>query len=110
MGIPLALQHVIIVAGGMVLQSTINGQGFLFVAGFTAANKLVGLMESSALSFGYAATTLYGPELWGRSVQQDQKRHEKRDPDRYPAFCCSVCDHAAGRRTYAAAVYFFFGW
>ncbi len=70
MGIPLALQHVIIVVGGMVLQSTINSQGFLFVAGFTAANKLVGLMESSALSFGYATTTYmaqnYGAGLYGR--------------------------------------------
>lgn len=40
MGLPLALQHVLIAIGGMILQSTINSQGFVFVAGFTATNKI----------------------------------------------------------------------
>lgn len=57
MGVPLALQHVLITIGGMILQSAINQQGFVFIAGFTATNKIYGLLESSAISVGYAATT-----------------------------------------------------
>lgn len=41
MGLPLGLQHVMIAVGGMILQSTINEQGFLFVAGFTATNAVI---------------------------------------------------------------------
>lgn len=57
LGFPLALQMVMIAIGGMVLQSAINRQGFLFIAGFTATNKIYGLLESSAISLGYALTT-----------------------------------------------------
>lgn len=57
MGLPLAFQHVLIAVGGMILQSAINLQGFVFVAGFTATNKIYGLLESSAISLGYATTT-----------------------------------------------------
>lgn len=70
LGIPLALQNVLIAIGGMVLQSAINGQGFLFIAGFTATNKIYGLLESSAISLGYAVTTYtaqnYGAGLYRR--------------------------------------------
>ncbi|MDC7287923.1 MATE family efflux transporter [Blautia schinkii] len=70
LGIPLALQHILIAIGGMILQSTINSCGFLFVAGFTATNKIYGLLESSAISLGYASTTFmaqnYGAGLNAR--------------------------------------------
>ena len=56
-GIPLALQYVIINLGGMIVQSTINDQGSAFVAGYTAVNKLYGLLECSAISLGAAFTT-----------------------------------------------------
>ena len=57
LGIPLALQPVLIAIGGMILQSSINRHGFVFIAGFTATNKIYGLLESSAISLGYAVTT-----------------------------------------------------
>ena len=57
LGMPLALQNTIISIGGIVVQSVVNGFGFLFVAGFTATNKLYGLLEVAAVSFGYAITT-----------------------------------------------------
>lgn len=70
MGLPLALQHVLIAIGGMILQSTINSQGFVFVAGFTATNKIYGLLESSAFALNYATTTYisqnYGARLYDR--------------------------------------------
>lgn len=56
-GIPLALQYVIIHLGGMIVQSTINDQGGSFVAGYTAVNKLYGLLECSAIALGSSFTT-----------------------------------------------------
>lgn len=56
-GIPLSLQNSIISIGGMVLQRVINGFGVVFVAGFVATNKMYGLLETAAISYGYAVTT-----------------------------------------------------
>ena len=50
LGLPLALQHILIAVGGMILQYAINQQGVVFIAGFTATNKIYGLLESSAIS------------------------------------------------------------
>ena len=46
LGIPVVFQNIIIGVGGLVVQYVINGYGFLFVAGFTATNKLYGLLEN----------------------------------------------------------------
>lgn len=56
-GVPLALQYIIINCSGMVLQSTINTRGSEFIAGYTAVNKLYGLLECSAIALGSAFTT-----------------------------------------------------
>ena len=63
-GIPLAIQYVIIHLGGMIVQSTINDQGSSFVAGYTAVNKLYGLLECTAISLGAAFTT-YASQNYG---------------------------------------------
>ena len=63
-GIPLAIQYVIINLSGMIVQSTINDQGSAFVAGYTAVNKLYGLLECSAISLGAAFTT-YASQNYG---------------------------------------------
>ena len=57
LGTPVMFQDAIIGIGGMVLQSVINGFGVLFVAGFTATNKLYGILETAAISYGYAIST-----------------------------------------------------
>lgn len=57
LGMPIMFQDAIIGIGGMVLQSVINGFGVLFVAGFTATNKLYGILETAAISYGYAIST-----------------------------------------------------
>ena len=56
-GLPLAIQYMIINVGGMILQSTINGLGSSFVAGYTSSNKLYGLLECTAVSLGAAFAT-----------------------------------------------------
>ena len=60
-GIPGAAKNVIIAAGGMVVQTVVNSfDSMSFIAGFTATNKLYGLLEIAALSYGYAVTTFVG--------------------------------------------------
>ena len=60
-GIPAASKNVIIAAGGMVVQTVVNSfDSMSFIAGFTATNKLYGLLEIAALSYGYAVTTYVG--------------------------------------------------
>ena len=70
LGLPVAVKNVIISVGGILLQSIVNGFGMAFIAGYTATNKLYGLLEIAALSYGYAVTTYvgqnYGAGEYGR--------------------------------------------
>lgn len=59
-GSPIAAKNMIIAVGGMVIQRYVNGFALSFIAGFTATNKLYGLLEIAALSYGYAVTTYVG--------------------------------------------------
>ena len=59
-GSPVAAKNMIIALGGMVIQSIVNGFSLGFIAGFTATNKLYGLLEIAAISYGYAITTYVG--------------------------------------------------
>lgn len=73
LGIPVAFQNIIITAGGMAVQTVVNGFDTPFIAGFTAAAKLYGVLEIAAISYGYAVTTYigqnYGARKWDRIKQ-----------------------------------------
>ena len=58
-GLPLALQYAVISVGGIVLQSTINLWGSTFIAGYTATNKVYGLLESTAIALGASCSTYF---------------------------------------------------
>ena len=58
-GIPIAIQNIIIAFGGILLQSSVNLQGSIFVAGYTATNKVYGLLECSATALGIACCTFF---------------------------------------------------
>lgn len=73
MAAPLAVQNVIISIGGLTVQYVVNGFGFLFVAGFTATNKLYGLLEMAAISYGYAITTYVGQNLGAGKYERIRK-------------------------------------
>ncbi len=60
LGLPVAGKNVILSLGGIGLQSIVNGFGTAFIAGYTATNKLYGLLEIAALSYCYAVTTYVG--------------------------------------------------
>lgn len=70
LGAPTAFQNIIISVGGMVVQYVVNGYGFLFVAGFTATNKLYGVLELAAISYGYAITTYVGQNLGANQIKR----------------------------------------
>ena len=63
LGLPVAFQNVIIAVGGLIVQSAVNGYGMLFIAGFTATNKLYALLEIAAISLGYAISTFVGQNI-----------------------------------------------
>jgi len=71
-GLPLALQYVVINISGMVLQSTVNLQGSIFVAGYTANNKVYGLLECSAISLGFSATTFFSQNFGAKQTKRIQ--------------------------------------
>ncbi|MBO7253419.1 MAG: MATE family efflux transporter [Oscillospiraceae bacterium] len=63
LGWPIAAQNAIIAVGGMIIQTVVNGCGVIFIAGFTATNKLYGILEMAATSYGYAMITYVGQNL-----------------------------------------------
>ena len=73
LGTPIVFQNVIIAVGGLVVQYVVNGYGFLFVAGFTATNKLYGLLEMAAISYGYAIVTYVGQNLGAKRPDRIKK-------------------------------------
>ena len=70
LALPVALQGIIISLGGLAIQGKVNTYGTLFVAGFTAGNKIYGLLEVCATSYGLAITTFvsqnYGAKRFDR--------------------------------------------
>lgn len=73
LGFPVAFQNAIISIGGMIVQTVVNGFGVIFIAGFTATNKLYGVLEIAATSYGYAMTTYAGQNLGAGNIARIRK-------------------------------------
>lgn len=73
LGYPIAFQNAVIFIGGMIVQSVINSFGVIFIAGFTATNKLYGILECAATSYGYAMTTYAGQNLGAGNTKRIRK-------------------------------------
>ena len=78
LGTPLAIQNVIISVGGLTVQYVINGFGFLFVAGFTATNKLYGILEMAAVSLWICDYNVCRAESWRKEISENPKRCAQR--------------------------------
>lgn len=63
LGLPMVFQNIIISIGGMIVQMIVNGFGVVFIAGMAATNKLYGLLEVAATSYGFAMVTYTGQNL-----------------------------------------------
>lgn len=70
LGFPICFQNIIISVGGLVVQTVVNGFGMIFVAGFTATNKLYGILEVAATSFGFSMATYTGQNLGAGKYQR----------------------------------------
>ena len=73
LGVPMAFQNTIIAVGGMIVQSIVNGFGVTFIAGYTATNKLYGVLEVAATSYGFAMTTYAGQNLGAGKIDRISK-------------------------------------
>ena len=64
------MSDLIIGVGGIVLQNQVNSYSVSFVAGYSATNRLYGLLETSGIALGSAFSTFigqnYGAEKYGR--------------------------------------------
>lgn len=70
LGSPMAAQNAIIAVGGMIIQGIVNSYGVAFIGGFTAANKLYGVLEIAATSYGYAMITYVGQNLGAAKIER----------------------------------------
>lgn len=70
LGSPMAAQNAIIAIGGMIIQGVVNGYGVAFIGGFTASNKLYGILEIAATSYGYAMITYTGQNLGAGKLER----------------------------------------
>ncbi len=70
LGFPMAAQNIMIAIGGMIIQRVVNGYGVAFIGGFTASNKLYGVLEIAASSFGYAMITYVGQNLGAQKIDR----------------------------------------
>ncbi len=70
LGLPMAFQNGIIAIGGMIVQFVVNSYGVIFIAGFTATNKLYGLLEIAGTSYGYAMVTYVGQNLGAGEIDR----------------------------------------
>ncbi len=73
LGTPMAAQNCIIAIGGMIIQRVVNGYGVTFLGGFTATNKLYGVLEIAATSYGYAMITYVGQNLGAQQYDRIKK-------------------------------------
>ena len=73
LGSPMAMQNAIIAIGGMIIQAVVNGYGVAFIGGFTATNKLYGVLEIAATSYGYAMITYAGQNLGAGNIDRIRK-------------------------------------
>lgn len=69
-GLPIGGKNVILSLGGIGLQSIVNGFGTAFIAGYTATNKLYGVLEIAATSYGYALITFAGQNLGAGKLER----------------------------------------
>lgn len=70
LGIPMALESTIVVLGGIFAQAVINSYGEVFVAGCTAANKLHGTLDCSAVAIGFASSTFIGQNYGAKRLDR----------------------------------------
>ena len=70
LGLPVAFQNFIISVGGLVLQGVVNAQGFIFMAGYSAAGRLQGLVELAGTALSSACSTFTGQNFGAKKLDR----------------------------------------
>ena len=63
LAMPMAFQNLVIAVGGIIVQAVVNRYGVSFIAGYTTTTKMYGLLESAAISYGFAMVTYSGQNM-----------------------------------------------
>lgn len=69
-GMPLGLMNATLAVGGLVLQAAVNLEGSIFIAGYTATNRLYGMFECTAIALGHAITTFISQNYGSGNMQR----------------------------------------
>lgn len=70
---PMMIQNMIIALGGLVVQSQVNQYDISFISGYTATNKIYGLLEMAAIAYGFAMVTYIGQNYGAHLVDRIKK-------------------------------------
>ncbi len=73
LGLPMSLQYIVISIGGIIVQFVVNRYGIAYIAGVTATNRLYTLLETAAISYGYAITTYVGQNVGAGRLDRIKK-------------------------------------
>ena len=73
LGLPISMQNATISIGGLVLQGVVNGFGFIFMAGYSAASRLQGLVEVMGVSLSAAITAFAGQNMGAGRLDRVKK-------------------------------------
>lgn len=73
LSLPVAVMNSITAVGVMVLQTAINGFGALYVAGYTAASKVIIILEQVSSTFGFATSTYVGQNMGALEIGRIRK-------------------------------------
>lgn len=68
--LPLGIQNAILSVGGLVLQGAVNLEGSIFIAGYTATNRLYGMFECTAIALGHAITTFISQNYGSGNIKR----------------------------------------
>ncbi|WP_305768549.1 MATE family efflux transporter [Candidatus Epulonipiscium viviparus] len=70
MGIPMSIQYSVLSLGIMIVQGAINSFGSLYIAAYTAANKVLNLSLQPLLTYGVALATYVGQNKGAQNFQR----------------------------------------
>lgn len=79
LSLPMSLQMAVCCISSLIVQAAINKCSVSFIAGYTATNKLYGLLEVAAIAYGYAITTYISQNAGngnGQRIRQGVKAGE----------------------------------
>lgn len=70
LGFPVACMNSVTAAGVMILQLMVNGFGSIYVAAYSAACKIMGVVEQPGVTFGFAMATFVGQNLGAGNIKR----------------------------------------